>query len=426
MSNPEKEEIWPIPLASRRGLLYPAFAWSGFSSAFASIVVGKQLQVGLGTVDALLASVIGSWLLFIYSAVIGFAAGRWGLNFQLMLTAVFGKTGAILPGVLLAGLVAGWFGFHVALTTTVLSEGFGLSDVSVGYFFLLGALFAAPVISGISHGFNMTAIALPVMLLFAIIVVSQTIVPSRGTLLDGPLGGTLPFGVGVCIAFGMFVVSGTMTGDIVRYCRTGNEAIQVMAVGFVFSNMPFLILGVLMGAAKVDFAQLFAGSSALSLILLALVCISHLTTCDACLANASVTLKSAFPTVPWAVLSMGAAGFGLLLALGGMTGNLFDWATFLSAVVPPVGGILVADYYVLRTHIGFSRARNVRFNIAAMIALAVSIFVALLIWQYFMDYVTPLVGAPLAGFLYLVLAALAPNGLGAELGTESLGAEAVD
>src|SRR5690606_19766271 len=135
------------------------------------------------------------------------------------------------------------------------------------------ALFAAPVVGGISHGFNMTAIALPVMVLFAIIVVARAIVPGWDTLLDGPLDGPLPFGAGVCIAFGMFVVSGTMTGDIVRYCRTGNEAIQVMAVGFVFSNMPFLILGVLMGAAKVDLVQLFSGSGALSLVLLGLVSI---------------------------------------------------------------------------------------------------------------------------------------------------------
>lgn len=426
MSKAEKDEIWPIPLTARRGLLHPAFAWSGFSSAFASIVIGEQLQGGLGTIDALLASIIGSWLLFIYSAAIGFAAGRWGLNSQLMLTAVFGRAGAILPGVLLAGLVAGWFGFHVALTTTVLSQGFGLSGSPIGYIAILGILFAAPVISGISHGFNMTAIALPAMALFAVIVFGHAIAPSWNTLLDGSLNGTLPFGTGVCIAFGMFVVSGTMTGDIVRYCRTGNEAIQVMAVGFIFSNLPFLILGVLIGAAKVDLGQLFAGSSPLSLVLLALVFISHLTTCDACLANASVTLKSAFPSVPWAMLSGGAALFGVMLALSGTIGNLFDWATFLTAVVPPVGGIIVADYYVVRAHIGFSRARDVRFNAAALISLGISIVAALVIWRYFLNSVTPLVGAPLAGFLYLILAAVAPNELGVGLGRGTLGAEAVD
>lgn len=426
MSNPEASEIWPIPLSARRGLLHPAFAWSGFSSAFASIVIGGQLQSGLGTSDALLASIIGSWLLFIYSAAIGFAAGRWGLNFQLTLTAVFGRAGAILPGVLLAGLVAGWFGFHISLTTTVLSEAFGIDSMGSSAFLIIGILFAAPVVSGLSHGFNLTAIAVPAMVLFAAIVFTRFILPDWETLLDGSLNGTLPFGTGVCIVFGMFVVSGTMTGDIVRYCRTGNEAIQVMAVGFIFSNVPFLILGVLISAAGIGMGQLFGTFSPLSWLLLALVFISHLMTCDACLANASVTLKSAFPSVPWVVLSGGAAFFGMLLALAGIVSNLYDWAMFLTAVVPPVGGIIVADYYVVRAHIGFSRARDVRFNAAALIALGLSVATSLVIWQFFSGHLPPLIGAPLAGFVYLGLAAVAPQGLGVRLGKESFGAEAVD
>lgn len=426
MSKPETSEISPIPLSHRRGLLHPAFAWSGFSSAFASIVIGGQLQAGLGTSDALLASVIGSWLLFIYSAAIGFAAGRWGLNFQLTLTAVFGRAGALLPGVLLAGLVAGWFGYHIGLTTQILADAFGPEATSTAAFLVIGVLFAAPVVSGLSHGFNLTAIGVPAMVLFAVIVFSRMVLPGWENLLDGPLGGSLSFGTGVCIVFGMFVVSGTMTGDIVRYCRTGNEAIQVMAVGFIFSNVPFLLLGVLISAAGIGFGQLFGSFGALSWLLLALVFISHLTTCDACLANASVTLKSAFPAVPWTVLSAGAALFGALLALGGIVSSLFDWAMFLTAVVPPVGGIIVADYYVVRAHIGFSRGRDVRFNTAALIALGLSVVTALLIWRFLADYITPLVGAPLAGFVYLALATIAPNGLGVGLGKESLGAEAVD
>jgi cytosine permease len=422
----ETHQIWPIPLAARRGLLHPAFAWSGFSSAFVSIVVGQKLQMDLGTVDALLASIIGSWLLFIYSGAIGFAGGRWGLNFQLMLAAVFGRAGAILPSLMFAGLVAGWFGFHVVLTMTVLSDWLGLSDTPVACSLLLGFMFAAPVISGISHGFNMTAVALPAMLLFAIIVFSRIVMPNWGVLLDGPLSGTLSFGTGVTIVFGMFVVSGTMTGDIVRYCRTGDEAVQVMAAGFVFSNLPFLILGVLVGAAQVDPTQLMWAGGALSYLLLTLVVISTLTTSDACLANASVTLKTAFPRIPWWLLSAGAALMGVMLALAGLTNRLSGWVMFLAAVAPPVGSIIVADYYVVRANIGFSRARDVRFNIAALIALGLSIVVSLIVWWYFSDFATPLIGAPLAGCLYLVLATLAPNELGVGLGRESSGAEAVD
>jgi cytosine permease len=422
-----KRTIRPIPLSARRGLLYPAFVWSGFTSAFVCVVIGNRLQSGMGTADALAAVILGSWLLFVYSAAIGFAAGRWGLNSQLMLEAIFGRLGAILPGVLLALLVTGWFAFHVLLTTVVLSN--VLEDAggsSVWPLVIIGSLFAAPVIANVRHGFDITAAAFPAMLVFAGVIVVQRIIPAWPTLLDGPLTGTLPFSTGVCVAFGTYAVSGTMTGDIVRYCRTGNEAVQATAIGFLFSNLPFMILGVLIGAANTNVIDLLLARSSLSYFLIFLVVISHWATCDACLANAGITLKSAFPKLPWPVVSASAAVFGILIASSNVFSDVFSWILFIAAVVPPIGGIIVADYYVVRAHAGFSRAGNIRVNVAALVSLCGAITVSLFIWQNYPDILTPLVGTPLSAILYLLLAALAPSWMGASVGTDSLGAEAID
>lgn len=416
----------PIPLSRRRGLLYPAFAWSGFTSAFASIIVGQRLQSGLGTPDALFAVVLGSWLLFVYSAAIGFAAGRWGLNSQLTLEAVFGRAGAILPGLLLAFLVTGWYAFHVLLTTSLLPEALTQYGPPALWIGLVGVFFALPVITGYSHGFNLTAVAFPAMAVFIAIVLLDDILPRWPVLLDGPLDGPLAFGTGVCIAFGTFVVSATMTGDIVRYCRTGNEAIQATIIGFLLSNLPFLVCGVLIGAVGITPADLFTSGHPVSYVLLLLVLIAHWTTCDACLANASVTLKSAFPHLSWVMLSSAATAIGIAVALSNLVADVFDLAMFLVAMVPPIGGVILADYYVLRANTGFSRARSVRFNFAALLAVAIAIVTSFLAWRALPDIVTPLIGTPLAAVLYLLLAAVAPAMLGAGIGAERFGAEAID
>jgi cytosine permease len=422
----QNENVDPIPLSSRRGLLHPAFAWSGFTSAFASIVIGSRLQSDLGTPDALFAVVLGNWLLFIYSAAIGYAAGRWGLNSQLTLEAVFGKSGAVLPGILLASLVAGWFAFHVVLTTSVLAEVLYVPGASWMWICLVGVLFAAPVVLGFSHGFNLTALAFPAMTLFAGLVFFREIVPAWSTLLDGPLTGQLSFGTGVCIAFGTFVVSGTMTGDIVRFCRTGNEAIQATAIGFLVSNLPFLVVGVLIGAAHVKAADLFMSGHPISYLLLLLVLIAHWTTCDACLSNASVTLKSVFPNLPWAVTCCSAGIFGISIALSDAVGDVFKWVLFLVAVVPAIGGIVLADYYVLRANRGFSLARSTPVNLAAILALGIAISASLLSSFLYPAVPAPFIGTPLAAILYLIFASAAPVALGATLGAEALGAEAID
>lgn len=418
--------VKPIPLSGRRGLLHPAFAWSGFTSAFALIIIGERLQVGLGTLDALFAVVLGSWLLFVYSAAIGFAAGRWGLNSQLTLVAVFGKAGAVLPGLVLAFLVTGWYAFHILLTASLLASLLGPFGSPALWTALVGVLFALPVISGYSHGFNLTAAAFPAMVAFVAIVLLRNILPMWPTLLDGPLRGPLSFGTGVCMAFGTFVVSGTMTGDIVRYCRTGNEAIQATVIGFLISNLPFLVSGVLMGAGGVKSTDLFIAGHPMSVVLLALVLIAHWTSCDACLANASVTLKSAFSQLPWALLSSAAAAIGIALAISNQVADVLRWVLFLVVVVPPIGGVILADYYVLRANSGFARTRSERFNLAALLAVAIAIATTFFASHALPDVAAPLIGGPLAAMTYLLLAAIAPAALGAGIGVEMLGAEAID
>ncbi|WER50341.1 cytosine permease [Cupriavidus sp. WKF15] len=416
----------PIPLPRRRGLLFPAFAWTGFSSAFASIIVGGYLQASLDTFDALFAAILGNWILFIYSAAIGFAAGRWGLSSQLVLEGVFGRWGAVMPGALLGALVTGWFAFHVAVTANILVTALHVQGESALAICLIGVLFAMPVIVRISRGFNMTAIGIPAMAIFAIVVFAHRLAPRWDALLDGPIGGPMPFGTGVCIAFGTFVVSGTMTGDIVRYCRTGNEAVQATAFGFLFANLPFLILGVLLAASGIKVNDLFTAGNALSWLLLALVIIANWTTCDACLTNAAVTFKSAFPTLRWMGVAGAATLLGILLAITNSVGDVSGWTLLLTAMASPIGGVIIADYYVVRVRAGFSRARTASVNMAALLATGAGMLVALLCHRLIPGVVTPLVSAPVAGCLYLVMSGIASRQLGADLGGQSAGAEALD
>ncbi len=422
------QDVRPIPLSDRRGVFYPALVWSGFTAAFVCVVIGNRLQVALGTIDALAAVVLGNWLLFVYSAAIGFACGRWGLNFQLVLKAVFGRLGAILPSLLLAVLVTGWFAYQVMLTAEILLGAIHAvrADAWAVLVVSAGICFAIPVIVSRRHGFAVTASAFPAMLIFAAIALVQTVLPIGRTLLDGPLNGSLPFATGVAVAFGTFVVSGTMTGDIVRFCRTGNEAVQVTTIGFLFSNLPFMLLGVLIGAAGHNVIGLLEDGSMIAAVLLAITLLSNWASCDACLANASVTLKSAFPAVPWIVVSGAIALAGILAAFGGLIDNLFGWILFLGAVVPPVGGVIIADYYVIRVHQGFARGRDVRFNIAALWALGAGIAAALIVMFVRPDILAPLIGIPVAGLLYLALAHLAPRRLGVDFAHDNFGAEAID
>src|SRR5437773_10942964 len=68
----------PVPLRARLGFRDPALVWSGFGIAYICAVIGGIIQQGLGTGDAILAILLGNFILFLYSAAIGYANGKWG------------------------------------------------------------------------------------------------------------------------------------------------------------------------------------------------------------------------------------------------------------------------------------------------------------------------------------------------------------
>src|SRR5258706_12213169 len=99
----------PVPLRARLGFKDPALVWSGFGIAYICAVIGGIIQQGLGTGDAILAILLGNFILFLYSAAIGYANGKWGLNFPLTVKAVFGEVGAVIPILVMAVLVTRWY-----------------------------------------------------------------------------------------------------------------------------------------------------------------------------------------------------------------------------------------------------------------------------------------------------------------------------
>src|SRR5207244_13588598 len=62
----------PVPLSARLGFRDPALVWSGFGIAYICAVIGGLIQQGLGTTNAILAIALGNFILFLYSAAIGY------------------------------------------------------------------------------------------------------------------------------------------------------------------------------------------------------------------------------------------------------------------------------------------------------------------------------------------------------------------
>jgi cytosine permease len=420
----------PVPLRSRLGFKEPALVWSGFGIAYICAVIGGLIQQGLGTINAILAILLGNFILFLYSAAIGYANGKWGMNFPLTVKAVFGRKGAIVPIIVMAVLVTGWYAFQAWLTADILRAAFGLQGaVLVGVMAaVIAVIFGLPVIFGIKSMAKLMQLALPGMLIFAAYYLITKIFPAGGAMFDKTGDGKLAFMAGVGMAWSTFVVSGTMTGDIVRYTHTGKQAVWVTAVAFLFSNAPFMVLGALIAAAIPDpTVQYFFDQKTVAVLLplLVLAILSNWSTCDACLYNATMGYTNSIKGLNWRNAAIVGTVIGVVAAGTGVIGNIVSWLILLGLIVPPIGGAIIADYYVVRgDKEGFSRAREIDFNWAAIIAVVVGIVVGWWVNKTYPTFLFGVAGIASSFLLYIVLARISPAALGADVSSRPSGAEA--
>lgn len=417
----------PVPAAGRLGFKDPALVWSGFGIAYICAVIGGTIEVGLGMPNAIYAIVLGNIVLFVYSALIGYASGKWGFNFPLMVREAFGRGGAVVPMTILGVLVTGWYAFQAWLTADIVRVAFGLTDAALvgALAAVVGVIFALPAIFGIKWMANVMKFALPAILLVALYWVVFKIIPAGGRVINNPGTGTINFMTGVALAWSTFVVSGTMTGDIVRYTRTGGQAVGVTAVAFLFSNMPFMLLGAFTAAAINDPQVVyFFDSPALAVVvpLLIIAMLSNWSTCDACLYNATMAFTNVADKVTWRMAAVFGSVLGIVAAATGLIGNIVNWLILLGLIVPPIGGVIIADYYILRRSRGYGVRRATSHNAPALVALVVGIGAGYYVNQAFPEFLFGVAGIISAMVVYIGVARLLPQSARAlqpATGTES-------
>ena len=418
----------PVPLTQRLGFGEPALVWSGFGVAFICAVIGGQIQQGLGTVNAIWAILLGNFILFVYSALIAYPSGRWGINFPLAVQYVFGRVGATIPILVLAVLVTGWYAFQAWLTADILRVAFNLEGVvAVGIIALIaGIIYAIPVVFGIRQMALVRKIAIPAMVIFAAYYLITRVIPAGGEIFTREGNGSIAFLTGVGMAWATFAVSGTMTGDIVRYTRTGNQALGVTAVAFLFSNAPFMVIGALISATidNPDVVYFFDQKSLAVLVpLVILAILSNWSTCDACLYNAAMGFTNSIPGFNWRRAAIFGSVIGLIAAATGFISDIVVWLITIGLLVPPIGGAIMADYYVMRREQGFSVDRDAAVNWAAIVAIVVGVVLGYWVHVAYPTFLFGITGIVSSFVVYVVLAKAAPGALGATLGTGETGAE---
>lgn len=341
----------PVPQHLRKGWLQLGAVWLGIGICLASVMIGGTLGGGLSLSQAIVAAVVGSFILAAISALCSYVGAKTGLPTGLVAKFALGEYGAYAVSAVIAIALFGWFGVQTQLfgasAQQILKELFGFEPSIMVLAVIGGLLMTTTAVVGYKAIEKLSILAVPFMSLLLIASLWKVLSTNSWAELAGaPIAAALPLGVAVSIVAGSFIVGAVIGPDIARYARTSKDAVIASFVGFLVGFSAVLVIGAILSKAtsQSDIVAIMLGLGWGTFAMLILI-LAQWTTNDNNLYSAALGFSVIFKKMPKYQLTIIAGIIGTLLAAGGIYDKFIPFLIFLSALIPPIGGIYTADYF---------------------------------------------------------------------------------
>lgn len=358
-----------VPLKERVSLFNVSIVRMGMATSLAQFMLGTTLGHGMTFFQAMLATFLGSIILIFVSFGLGYAGMREGLSTSVLSRwCGFGKLGSMLIGLAISISLLGWFGVNISLISQSLINVIG---DNVNYFWcsiFSGVLFSFLVAFGFKALSITAKIAVPFFLSVIFFMCFNEIIGYSGDSLyfSPPLGDPISIGDGATMVAGLFIIGSLITPDTSRYCKCGNHVfwmiITSIIIGEFFINGIAILVAHSLGTSNVVEIMIHSAGwvGAITVIL------SAIKVNDANLYSASINMSGFIEMLTgkktsYTLITISIGLIGTLLSVSGILEHFISFLIVLGVVFPPIAGVMLVDYYILRTsrnHLDESRSNG--------------------------------------------------------------------
>lgn len=387
--------LQPVPAQHRRGFWPMLIVMMGFTFFSASMWTGGRLGTGLTAGQFVLAVLGGNMILGIYTGTLAYIAAQSGLSTHLLARRSFGVKGSWLPSLLLGGTQVGWFGVGVMMFALPVQKLTGVNLYLL--IFAAGLLMTATAYFGIRALTALSFVAVPAIAGLGFFSVEHAVTTAGGLnqLLTVTPDVPIDFALALTLCVGSFISGGTLTPDFTRFSRTSTIAVSTTVVAFFVGNSLMFTFGAV-GASYYQQADISEVMLLQGLIVPAVIVLGL---------NIWTTNDSALYASGLAFSNITGVSKNKLVVINGVLGSLFSiylyhhfvgFLTLLSASLPPIGAIIISDYYLYRNKPKFNNHAGLRPS--AFLAWAGGCSAA-----HFLAGLAPINGLIGAAFIYLML-----------------------
>ena len=384
---PEEERTW--------SLWHIAALWVGMSVCIPTYMLAAgMIKVGMNWWQAVLTVLLANLIVLVPMILNGHGGTKYGVPFPVLVRSSFGTFGAHIPALARSLVACGWFGIQTwiggaAIYSIVVTLGLiapepetaalpliGITAIQFGCFMLFWLLHVVIVMSGINSIKWLETWAAPFLVAAGIALLAWAIYRMSGTEegVASLFSSTTNYQPGEGFWTVFFPMLTAMVGfwatlslnipDFTRYCRSQKDQAVGQLIGLPPTMTLFCFIGIIVtGATIVIFGEAIwdpvtlvqkMGSKVIVVIsMLALV----LATLSTNLAANVVSPANGFSNLAPRAISfrMGAlltCVIGVVIMpwrlMDTLGDYIFTWLIGYSALLGPIAGIMIADYFIIR------------------------------------------------------------------------------
>ncbi|WP_214411240.1 purine-cytosine permease family protein [Sphaerisporangium fuscum] len=344
-----------VPERARYSWLSVAVQRFGQVSALSQFLLGATLGFGMGFWQAFLALTLGAVILEVVAVFVGVIGVREGLSTSMLARWTgFGRAGSAVIGLAIGISLIGWFGIQSAVSAQGLAGLVG-GLPEWGWSLVFGLLVTAIVLWGF-HSMAWTAyLTVPAfLLLVGWSIVTELSRHDVGALVASPPPGPhLTLLQGTTLVAGGFIVGAIITPDMTRFNRSVADVVKQTLVGVTLGEYVIGMAGVLLAHAVGTSEITTIVTSSVGWVGILVIVAGTIKINDWNLYSSGLGLVSFVGTVFGRRVHRGAATaviglVGSVLAAAGILNQFIEFLMLLGVVFPPIAGIMVAEYFVVR------------------------------------------------------------------------------
>ncbi|AEE90607.1 Permease for cytosine/purines uracil thiamine allantoin [Tepidanaerobacter acetatoxydans Re1] len=400
----------PVPESQRKTLLSLTAVLAGYPIALSNFVIGGAAGVGLTFDKALLALFIGNGILIAIVIITGLMAYETGLSTAFLSRRAFGKNGSSIFSLLLAMSSVTWISLNGDIFSRLIKTTFPWWPISIPITAVIVILiWMQSAIRGYKGLEVVSFIGVPAALIMSLVGVIAAFNATNGFagltsyIPEKPMS----FTAATASIVGGWVFGATITPDICRFAKSKRDVVIAGLVAFIVGCFGLQLAGALVALAtgQGDFTLAMAelGLTGVAFVA-AIFCLW--TTQDNNIYGASLAIQnvlretSAKGKVSHMQIAIAVAGVSAVFAALGIYKYILPIIQFLSVLIPPVPGLLTAEYYFVK-----NSKENITTNWLAMLAWVLGGTTGYISLKTNF-FIPPVVGMVAAGVIYTVLSKL--------------------